>query len=411
MRNYKWATPKHDRSQLMLMSPSLDDTVPPEHQIRAFEAVLLKIDWSRWEAKYNTGRGQPPIHPMLVAGILLWGLKNGIQSSRILEEATKLRIDFMWFLHGRTIDHSTIAGFRTRFGKELPHLFNQFARLALNGNVNIELGIDGTRVRADSSRTGALTAEGIERRAADVAKQLTEALEKMERNDLLEDSAKASPKELEMHIHRLQNEQEKLSRALEQARERDKVKSRKGDSRRAASTRVPVTDPDAHVLKNKEGGYAPNYTPTIAVDLVSGAIVAAAVPPGSSEASVVADAVAAATELSGNKPVAVLFDSAFATGANLEHLSKEGVKSYSPAGVKDAANPAVRADLSLPVPPELWKKLPTWGRKKRVLTAEAFIYDEQNDCYWCPMGRKMAEKQLKKNRKGEVVVEEYLCED
>ena len=68
MRNFKWATAKYYRSQLTLLAPSLDDMVPPEHQIRALETLMNDLDWSRWESCYNADRGQPPIHPMPVAG-------------------------------------------------------------------------------------------------------------------------------------------------------------------------------------------------------------------------------------------------------------------------------------------------------------------------------------------------------
>ena len=183
----------------------------------------------------------------------------------------------------------------------------------------------------------------------------------------------------------------------------------KGDKRRAASTRVPVTDPDAHVLKNKEGGYAPNYTPTAAVDTATGAIVDADVPAGSDEAGVVETAVDAATEMSGHKPSGVLFDGGFATGANLEGLSLEGVPVYAPSGVPNESNPAARADLSVPVPADKWSALPMQGRKKRVLSREAFIYDAENDCYWCPMARRLSDK--KRKRRDSVQVAEYRCED
>ena len=409
MRVGNWASAPHHRSQLTLFSPSLDDMIPPGHQIRGLEQLVQLFDWSDWEAGYDGHRGQPPIHPSLIAGAILYGLKEGIRSSRKLEDATKMRIDFMWFLNGRVIDHSTFAAFRTRFGSELRDLFKQLAVLAINRAVEIELAVDGTRIRASSSRTGALTADGIERRAAQVAKQLTEALERMEQADLFEGDDGESPEQLEKRIHRLEREQEELARALEKARERDEAKARKADKRMAATARVPVTDPDAHVLTNKEGGYAPNYTPTVAVDTATGTIVDAQVPTGSDEAGVVDDVVAAAEKLGKGKLSGVLFDSAFATGSNLEKLSSDCVPVYAPTGVADASNPAVRPDPSTAVAPEKWDALPMQGKKRRVLARQAFIYDPQDDCYRCPMGRALEWKRSTK-RDG-VQVAKYLCGD
>ena len=165
VRNGIWASPKQHRDQYTMFSPSLDEMVPPDHRIRRLEDLLLQVDWSKWEAAYGGPQGRPPFHPRLMAGAILYGLTRKIRSTRDLEEATKVRIDFMWFLHAMTIDHSTFAEFRTQFEEELKDLFKQLAVMALKGNIEVELAVDGTRVRANSSRTGALTSKTIERRA------------------------------------------------------------------------------------------------------------------------------------------------------------------------------------------------------------------------------------------------------
>ena len=412
MRDGKWASPKHHRDQYAMFSPSLDDMIPAGHPIRLLEALLLVVDWGPWEAAYKGSRGRPPIHPRLVAGALLYGLTRKIRVSRHLEEATRVRLDFMWFLHGMTIDHSTFCAFRTQFEGELKDLFKQLAVIALKGEMDVELAVDGTRIRANSSRTGSLTAEAIERRAERIAGELSAALDRMKQLDLLEDTEVCSVEDLHKEIAALQAQQAKLTRALEQARERDEAKARKADRRRAESTRVPITDSDSHVLQNKEGGYAPNYTPTAAVDTHTGAILVADVPEGSDEAGVVGEAVAGTEELTGQLPERILFDSTFATGPNLDSLAQQGIEAYAPAGTPKEANPAVRPDPSVPVPAEQWDALPKQGKKKRVLTREAFVYDKEQNCYWCPMARRLPlHRRLKSSGlRGGVEVHEYMSE-
>ena len=61
---------------------------------------------------------------------ILYGLNRGIRSSRKLEDACINRVDFIWLVEGREIDHSTFADFRTRFGSELKGLFRQVGRVA-----------------------------------------------------------------------------------------------------------------------------------------------------------------------------------------------------------------------------------------------------------------------------------------
>jgi len=45
--------------------------------------------------------GQPPIHPRVMAGGILYGLSLGIRSSRKVEDACVNRFDFKWLMEGR----------------------------------------------------------------------------------------------------------------------------------------------------------------------------------------------------------------------------------------------------------------------------------------------------------------------
>jgi hypothetical protein len=66
-----WSKPKGCREQAEMISPSLDQTIPVGHKIRRLETLLLKVNWSSWEDQYDKTKGQPPIHPMIIAGAIL----------------------------------------------------------------------------------------------------------------------------------------------------------------------------------------------------------------------------------------------------------------------------------------------------------------------------------------------------
>jgi len=57
-------------------------------------------------------------------------------------------------IQGRTIDHSTFGDFRTKFKRDLKDLFRQIGRVVMQlGLISLnQVALDGTRVRADSSR-------------------------------------------------------------------------------------------------------------------------------------------------------------------------------------------------------------------------------------------------------------------
>ena len=157
--------------------------------------MLKAVDWSDWESVYTLeGAGRPPLRPRYVAGCLIYGLIKGVRSLRELEEATRMRQDFMWLLDGQTVDHTTLCQFRLRFDGKIADLFKQLNRRAASENKLTleELLIDGARMRADSDRHGARTAKALEAKLEVLDAQMAEALRALpEETETLAESTKA----------------------------------------------------------------------------------------------------------------------------------------------------------------------------------------------------------------------------
>ena len=66
-----WAKAPQARGQRVLFASRLDEVLAAEHLVRMLEEILSRIEWSAWEAGYDLTRGQPPIHPRVLAGVLL----------------------------------------------------------------------------------------------------------------------------------------------------------------------------------------------------------------------------------------------------------------------------------------------------------------------------------------------------
>ena len=126
----QWAKPPEYREQQVLFPLKLDEAVPTQHPVRLFDEILGRLDWPSWEAQYHPSLGQPAIHPRVLASILLYGLLNRIRSSRLLERATQMQLDFRWLAHGHAPDHTTLSEFRRKFGDELKNLFVQIGLIA-----------------------------------------------------------------------------------------------------------------------------------------------------------------------------------------------------------------------------------------------------------------------------------------
>jgi transposase len=125
-----WSQPVETRDQLVLFPHRLEESIPASHSVRLLDEILGQLDWSGFEALYHGMRGQPPIHPRILSGVILYGLMTRIRSTRMLEDALQIRLDFRWLAEGRSIDHSTLSKFRHERGEQLKRLFVQVGLVA-----------------------------------------------------------------------------------------------------------------------------------------------------------------------------------------------------------------------------------------------------------------------------------------
>ena len=211
------------REQAVLFSPTLDAVISEDHSVRLVDEVMRQMDWSAWEQRYCLVAGQPPIHPRIVAGAILYGLTLG-----------------------------------------------------------------------------------------------------------------------------------------------------KGPQ-------IPLADPDARVLPNKQGGYAPNYTPVATTETKGGFIVDAEVVVGNNnEEAALIPAIDRIEEQFEEKPKQALADSGFHNGTNLSGLEDRGVEALISARQEFGNNPAIRSDATLAVEEAKRLELPMNAQSK-VLDKAAFLYQEAND--------------------------------
>ena len=403
-----------DRLQTLLLYPTLDESVSEHHPVRQLEEILRALDWSEWTQTYNGHVGQPPIPPWVMAAVILYGLMRRIRSSRQLEYACGHNIDFMWLAEGRTIDHCTFCDFRTKFKGPLKELFKQVGRVAMKmGFIRLlEVAFDGTRVKANASRFHTWTAERVEAVLRELETQVAEMLKEAEAADASEAALRDDrlPQALPAELADARKRQEKMRQVLEELREADAARKKDGIKTPA---QMPKADTDSTVMPNKEGGYAPNYTPVVATDGTANFIADCDVIPGPNEHNEMLPSVDRTEENFGKKIDNLSADKAFATGANLEGMETRNVNFHTPveSPTPQEGNPAKREDPRQPVSEADWPNLPRNDKKK--LSKCCFVYDEAADMYFCPMGKEMPFRQTRREKvpQGERVIRVYACKD
>lgn len=400
-----WAKAKESREQLVLFAEKLDDAIPPEHPVRTVWALLRKIDWKSWEGQYVLINGQPPIHPSILVGVILYGQLKRIRTSRALEDALQVRMDFRWLAEGRTIDHSTIAKFRTAHPDRLQEVFVQLGLIAQQmGHLTlVTLGYDGTRLRASNRRSGTRTPDELRQAREELAKEFAahhEASEKAQakEDEVFDAAEKAAAADLKTRGKELQLQSDRIEAALAEIQKIE-------ESGKKVPERIPITDPECRIAKNKEGGFSTNYNPTATVDADSGLIAAHDVISGIDEQSHMHEAIDQVRRdfIGGDqdRKIEVLADGLMATGENIAACPEKNIEFFTPAGPE---NPAYREDPTQPVAEDRIGDLPLRGKKPkkgevdtRTFDKSAFLYDAEADVYHCPMGKTLARRSERSN--------------
>jgi hypothetical protein len=211
----------------------------------------------------------------------------------------------------------------------------------------------------------------------------------------------------------IEQRRQRVQAALDQARAADQARRKQGVNPEKNPAQVPITDSDSRVMPNKEGGYAPNYTPTATTDGHRGFIVDVDVLSVVNEGEGAAASVDRIEETFGKKPDKFLTDGGNNSGQIMAEMEERGVEFYAPVESNQPGdgNPAKRDDPRQPVPESEWGKLKR--NSKGQLDKTCFVYDAEEDQYYCPAGHVLPFTKGKSDRRGgkRVGLRVYQCLD
>jgi hypothetical protein len=200
---------------------------------------------------------------------------------------------------------------------------------------------------------------------------------------------------------------------LEQAKAADEARRKQGINPAKNPAQVPMTDSDSKVMPNKEGGYAPNFTPTAVTDGEQGFIVDVDVLGGVNEGEAALASVDRIEETFGRKPEKFLTDAGNNDGQIMEGMEARGVEFYAPVESNEPGegNPAKREDPRKPVAESDWSNLKR--NSSGQLDKSCFVYVAEEDQYYCPLGHGMPYSKSKSDVRGgkRVKLRVYRCPD
>ena len=106
--------------------------------------------------------------------LYIYGMLNGLRSSRKLEAATYNRLDVIWLLNGQHPDHATLAAFVARHAPRLRDIKRKTVEIGIRaGLIKLEqVAVDGTKIEADAGRGSVQGEESIRQKLAALDQQI-----------------------------------------------------------------------------------------------------------------------------------------------------------------------------------------------------------------------------------------------
>jgi len=348
---------------------NLDERVPQDHILRQINEV---VDFSfiyDLVRPYYSHTGAPSIDPVVVFKMALLGYLYGITSERKLAEECRLNLAFMWFL-GYDIDeispnHSILSKARKRFGRATyEQFFKEIVKLCeeaglIEGN---KVFLDATLLKANASF------DSLEERkeACELKYSPEEYLDRVwaENQEEQEEDKQHSQNEAD-EGHSNSDSTGFQGTAVEPNKKTDKES--KGKKVKTNERLVSRTDPDAALIThNNSKGVLLAHKVHVAVDGgPARSRCAVEVTPGSfAEAHVAPTLIGKHTWNTGCLPEEAVADKGYGRKHFYSFLKQAGILPSIPY-------------------PKPWRK-----KRKEKFDAD-FVYDEKEDAYICPRGKKM----------------------
>ena len=173
---------KPDYDTQYLFPPSVEDWVPRDHPARFIREFVDMLDLEQLGFRgHEYGKGRPHYAADLLLKVWLYGYLEGIRSTRRLEKACLENMSLIWLTGNHAPDHNTIWRFFNNHREPLRQIFRQSVKLALKADlVGLALhAVDGTKIKAKSSRLSILNRKQVERLLTDLDKSVDEMIDEV----------------------------------------------------------------------------------------------------------------------------------------------------------------------------------------------------------------------------------------
>ena len=350
-----------DRSQMVWRTVDVELLIEEEHPARAIWALTGKLELKSFyapiEAKEGVA-GRTPWDPRLLVSLWVYAYSRGINSAREIARRCAFDPAFQWLCGMELINHHTLSDFRVTHGAALQELFVELLGvLSAEGLVSLERVMhDGTKIKAHASSNTFRREESL-RAHLEAARQQVHVLAQEPQEEPTRQQAAQQ--------RAARQRQQRVEQALEQL---EQIRQTKRDAKEKEAVRVSTSDPEARVMKQADGGYAPSYNVQLSTEASHKIIVGVGLSQNSSDYGELMGGVARIEQNLGAKPTQLVSDGGFTSRENILRTAAQGIDFIGSVGEQQAkgARNSQRHGVA------------------EEFAAAAFHYDQAQDLYRCP---------------------------
>lgn len=381
----------YQQHQAMLLPPSLDELIAAGHPVRIVNEVLDKIDIDPLLKKYKGG-GSSSFHPRMLLKVLVYSYINNTYSSRKIEAALKENIHYMWLSGMSTPDHHTINRFRSERLKDvLRQVFTQVVLLlAEQGVLNIkEIYTDGTKIEANANRYTFVWGKAIKTSKERIKKQLDELWQYAQKVAAAELPDTDPTRFDKIDADKVEQTIEQINEALKDKPVSKDVRQKLNYARKNwpanlkkyeeqekilnGRSSYSKTDNDASFMRMKEdhmlnGQLKPGYNLQLSTN--NQYIVNYSLHQTTADTTTLQEHTEFYKQQYNTTPEVITADAGYGSEENYQYLSQNNIENYVKYNYFD-------------------KDQSSKPDKKYPFQAATLFYNEQQDCYYCPMGQPM----------------------
>lgn len=399
---------EYSQHQTMLLPPSLDELIDVSHPVRTVSSVIDQLDISVLEREYSGG-GASSYHPRMLLKVLVYGYLSNVYSSRRLEAGCRENIHLMWISAMSRPDHNTINRFRSaRLKNTIKEIFGKVVLLLVeSGHVSLQsVYTDGTRLEANANKYTFVWGRAIKTSRERIQKQLQElwdysqSVAAEEFKDQTPTSfEKIDPEKVKETVRQIEEAlrdkpvKKKIKQKLNYAKKHWPANLKKYEMQEqilGGRNSYSKTDPDATFMRMKEdhmlnGQLKPGYN--LQLSTHDQFIVNYSLHPNPTDTATLKPHLEAFEKLYGRMPDELTADAGYGSEENYQMLEDKGIDAY----VKD----------------NYFDRDQRRG-KKNPFVAENLFYNQEQDCYYCPMGQKMTPTGTSKKRSERGFVQTFI---